>query len=119
MLTLKNLLSLLSPSERKNAYLLVIMIIIMAILDMIGVASILPFIAVLTNDSLVEQNIILNKLFLSSDIFGIENKDQFLFFLGVIVFVLLIISLTFKAITHYMQNKFIKMRGYSIGKKIN
>ena len=80
MLTFKNLLSLLNPIERRNAILLVIMIIIMALLDMIGVASILPFIAVLTNDNLVEQNIILNKLFLSSNIFGIENKDQFLFF---------------------------------------
>ena len=80
MLTFKNLLSLLNPIERRNAILLVIMIIIMALLDMIGVASILPFIAVLTNDNLVEQNIILNKLFLSSNVFGIENKDQFLFF---------------------------------------
>ena len=32
------------------------MIYIMALLDMIGVASILPFIAVLTNPSLIETN---------------------------------------------------------------
>ena len=118
MLTFKNLLSLLNPSERRSAVLLVVMIIIMALLDMIGVASILPFIIVLTNDGLIDQNIILKKLFLSSSVFGIKNKEQFLFFLGVLVFLLLIISLTFKALTHYMQNKFIKMRGYSIGKRI-
>ena len=40
MQTFKKLLFLLSPSERKRAGLLLIMIFIMALLDMIGVASI-------------------------------------------------------------------------------
>lgn len=118
MVVFKNLLLLLDSKERKNALLLIFMIIIMALLDMIGVASILPFIAVLTNQSLIETNIILNTLFKSSSIFGVDNYQHFLFFLGILVFVLLITSLTFKAITHYFQNKFIKLRGYSIGKRL-
>ena len=52
---------------------------------MIGVASILPFMAVLTNPSVVETNVILNKMFQISKLFGIENNDQFLYFLGVTV----------------------------------
>ena len=78
ILTLKKLLYLLTPSERKRASLLLIMIILMALLDMIGVASILPFIAVLTNPSLIDTNIILNNLFKSLIFFGVENKQQFL-----------------------------------------
>jgi len=118
MVIFKNLLLLLDSKERKNASLLIIMIIIMALLDMIGVASILPFIAVLTNQSLIETNIILNTLFKSSSFFGVSNYQHFLFFLGILVFILLITSLTFKALTHYFQNKFIKLRGYSIGKRL-
>ena len=98
MNTFKKLLFLLTSHERKRAGLLLIMIIIMALLDMIGVASVLPFVAVLTNPSLIETNIILNTMFQNSRMFGIENNQEFLFALGALVFVLLIISLTFKAL---------------------
>ena len=54
------------------------MIIIMALLEVIGVASILPFITVLTNPSLIETNSILNWMFQFSNIFGVENYRQFL-----------------------------------------
>ena len=97
MKILKKLLFLLSPDEQKSAGLLLIMIIIMALLDMIGVASILPFMTVLTNPSLIETNIILNNMFKFSNIFGVENNQQFIFALGILVFITLIISLTFKA----------------------
>ena len=39
------------------------MITVMALLDTIGVASILPFIAVLTNPDIIETNVILSKAF--------------------------------------------------------
>ena len=66
MKTLKKLLFLLSPQEQKSATLLLVMIFIMALLDMIGVASILPFMAVLTNPEIIETNIILSKMFQAS-----------------------------------------------------
>ena len=77
MQTFKRLLFLLTSRERKRAGLLLIMIIIMAFLDMIGVASILPFIGVLTNPSLIETNIILNNMYQASSIFGVETKQHF------------------------------------------
>lgn len=118
MQTLKKLLFLLSSNERRNAVLLLMMILIMALLDMIGVASVLPFIAVLTNSSLIETNLVLNWMFKSSKIVGVENSQQFLFFLGVLVLVLLVTSLTFKAITIYAQVRFSEMRHYSISKRL-
>lgn len=118
MQTFKKLLFLLTPRERKNALLLLFLIIIMAILDMIGVASILPFMAVLTNPSLIETNSILQSGYRISAIFGIQNQQQFLFFLGIIVFILLVISLLFKSLTTYAQVRFVQMREYSIGKRL-
>jgi ABC-type multidrug transport system fused ATPase/permease subunit len=114
----KKLLFLLTPHEHKRAGLLLIMIIVMAFLDMIGVASILPFMAVLINPDLIETNIILNTMFKNAKIFQIETNQGFLFGLGVLVFVLLIISLVFKALTNYVQIRFIQMSEYSIGKRI-
>ena len=118
MQTFKKLFFLLTIHERKRASLLLIMIIIMALLDVIGVASILPFMAVLTNENLIEKNNILNAMFEVSKIFGVETNQEFLSSLGAIVFVLLIISLTFKALTTYVQARFVQMQEYSIGKRL-
>ena len=88
--TFKKLLFLLTPHERKRAGLLLTMMTITALLDVIGVASVLPFVAVLTNPGLIETNVILNTMFQNSSMFGIETNQEFLFVLGVLVFVLLI-----------------------------
>ena len=71
MQTIKKLLFLLNSNEHKRVGLLLAMILLMAILDVIGVASILPFMAVLTNPSLIETNLILNM-----DFFLLFNNEQ-------------------------------------------
>ncbi len=91
---------------------------IMALLDMIGVASILPFITVLTSPDLIETNPLLNRMFDFSNLFGVENNEQFVFALGVSVFLLFIVSIIFRALTNFIQVRFIQMREYSIGKKL-
>ena len=118
MQSFKKLLFLLSVKERKQASLLLVMILIMALLDMIGVASILPFMAVLTNPNLIDTNSMLNSMFQLSSIVGVKDSKQFLFVLGVLVLILLIVSLSFKAITAYAQARFVQMRQYSIGKRL-
>jgi len=118
MQTLKKLLFLFTIKERKHGCLLLLMMVIMAMLDIIGVASIMPFMAVLTNPGLVETNFILNNMFEFSGIFGIENNQEFLFFLGILFFIILIISLTFKALTTFLQIKFFFMLEYSIQKRL-
>ena len=118
MQTLKKILFLLTPQERKSFYYLIFMILIMAMLDMLGVASILPFVALLTNPSLVETNLILRSMFEFSNVLGVENNQEFLFLTGIIVFILLIISLTFKAFTTYLQLRFNGMCDYSIGRRL-
>jgi len=114
----KKIFFLLTRQERKRAGLLLIMVIIMALLDMLGVASILPFMAVLTNPNLVETNLILNNMFKFSKTIGVENINDFLFALGSLVFILLIVSLAFKALTAYAQVRFVQMREFTIGKRL-
>jgi len=118
MQTFKKLLFLLTSYERKRAGLLLMMIIIMALLEIIGVASILPFIAVLTNPVLIETNIAINTMYQALGMFGVESNQQFFFVLGILVFGLLIISLFFKAFTNYVQVRFVQMREYSIGNRL-
>ena len=70
--------------------------------------------AVLTNPSLFETNTILNMMFLSAGSIGIETKEEFIFILGILVFFLLVFTLTFKALTEYAKVRFSMMREYSI-----
>jgi ABC-type bacteriocin/lantibiotic exporter with double-glycine peptidase domain len=114
METLKKILAILSPQERKRFTLLFGMVLIMSLLDVLGVASILPFMAVLANPGLVETNVILATIYQT---FGFTDSDQFLFFLGGAVFLLLVLSLSFKAFTTYAQLRFSLMREYSIGRR--
>jgi ABC-type multidrug transport system fused ATPase/permease subunit len=115
MRTIKKLLDLLTPPERIRAYLLLSMIFFMALLDMIGVASIMPFMAVLANPDLISTNTFLNAAYIK---LGFSDPQQFLFALGILVFVLLIVSLAFKALTTYAQLRFSLMREFSIGKRL-
>ena len=55
---LKKILFILTASERKFALLLLCMILIMAFLDMLGVASIMPLITILTNPQIIDENLI-------------------------------------------------------------
>ena len=50
---LKKIYELLNPSERMRLGVLMLRVVVMAFLDMLGVASILPFMTVLANPELV------------------------------------------------------------------
>ena len=116
--TFKKLFNLISYQERMRALWLLLLISIMALLEMIGVASILPFMTVLTNPNLIETNYILKQMFVILSTYGVHTKEQFIFILGIIVFLFLITSQIFKIITTYAQLRFIIMREHSLGKKL-
>lgn len=118
MNTFTKVLALLSPKERKQTGNLLVMIMVVAFLDMMGVASIMPFIAVLANPDLVETNVVLSSVYHAVSIIGVSSQQQFLVFLGILVFVFLLISLVVKSFTAYHQVRFAQMRDYSIGMRL-
>lgn len=114
----KKLLFLLSERERLMSCFLLVMFIFNAILDAIGVASILPFMTVVVNPELVKTNEFLDFLYNSLSFLGIDNVDEFIIILGIGVFILLVLSLIFKSYTLYLQLKFVAMREFSIGSRL-
>ena len=118
MKMLKKFFHLLTKQERKNAVFLLVMILIMALLDALGVASIMPFIAVLATPELLETNVFLKTPYNFSNSLGIKTVEQFLFLLGLLVLVILVSSLAFKAFVTYAQLRFALMREYSVGRRL-
>ena len=94
------------------------MVLFMALLDALGVASIMPFIAVLTNPDLIETNILINKVYKYLNAFGVNSNQEFLFILGFFVFFILVFSLIFKAFLTYLQLRFTSMCEYGLSKRM-
>jgi ABC-type multidrug transport system fused ATPase/permease subunit len=109
--TIHQLLAILSPDERRKAALLSLLMFFMALLDMTGVASLLPFISIAGNPELIRSNSYLSYLY---GYFGFRDEFQFLFYAGILVFVLLVSSLIYKTFVNYAQLRFVQLREYSI-----
>jgi len=112
---LKKIFNLLSSKAKKKFIFLLVMFFIMALLDIVGVASVMPFMATLANPELIKTNVYLNDFF---HFLNFENPKSFLFFLGFLSFAFLLISLIFKAITTYLQSNFVFMQEYEIGVRL-
>lgn len=109
------LFDLLTRRERQRFFLLLLLIIIMAFVDMLGVASILPFLAVVSDPGLISQNGYLSRL--HAWVGGPEDQT-FLILLGVWVLGMLFLSLTIKVTTLYINARFTQMRNYSISGRL-
>lgn len=87
----------------------------MAVLDVVGVASIMPFMATIANPGIIKTNSLLAYTY---EKLGFTSTQSFLTFLGIVVIVTLVTSLAFKAFTTYAQLRFTLMREYSIGRRL-
>ncbi len=114
MNVVKKLFELFTIEERKQGVKLFLLILVMAFFDLIGVASILPFVAVLTNPSLIETNTILSKAY---HWFG-GDIHTFMILLGCVLFISFMLSLCIKAVTTYAQLHFVLMREYNLSKRL-
>lgn len=113
--TFRKLFGLLTPDERRYAYLLLGMIFVMAFVDVVGIASIMPFMAMLASPEAIHTNRFLSAAYTT---LGFTDPQKFLFFLGIWVFVVLVVSICFKAATSWAITYFSTMRNYSIARRL-
>jgi ATP-binding cassette, subfamily B, bacterial PglK len=115
---LKKIIDILTFEEKKEALFLLFLVLITSMFDVLGIASILPFITILLNPEIINTNEFLNFLYNKSILIGVENTMEFIFVLGFAVFTLFIISIIFRSFTTFYQLKFNLMREFSIGKRL-
>ena len=116
--TLKKTLSLLTPNEHRQGILVLLLVVGMALLETVGVASVMPFLAVLGNPEMINTNPVLIWLFSMSKILGIKSTDSFLILLGLGSFLLIVITASYRIIAHYIMNRYIEMRRHSISTRL-
>ena len=113
--TARQLLNLLGPRERRYAGLLLLMMLFMGVLETAGVASIMPFVALLANPSLVEKNSYFVAL---NGWLGFKDSHTLLLVLGCLVIALAISTTVFKAITAFAVGRFVMLRSYTLSLRL-
>ena len=109
MSKLRKVIELFNSIERKRLIFLLCMILLMSLLEMLGVASILPFMMLVTNPEVIETNFFLNFLFQLSATINIDTKKEFLILSGVLVFLVFMFSISIKAYNIFIKANFIMM----------
>ena len=107
--------SILTQAERKNFIILMLTSFVVAILEVFGVALIMPFISVTSNPDIIKQNVSLEMVYNYLDF---SSTKDFIIFLGLIYLVFLIFSQIFKAFVTFFQLRFIFMREASISRRL-
>lgn len=113
--TFKKTISLLSKPEKKRGLLVLMMVILMAVFETLGVASIMPFLTVLGNPDAVESNPYLNIIY---SYFNFQNPQQFLVVLGGFAFSLVVFSAVFRIFTTYVINRYTQMRLHTLSERL-
>ncbi|WP_318342335.1 ABC transporter ATP-binding protein [Acinetobacter sp. 16] len=94
---------ILTPLDKRKLLVVLILVVIMAGIEAIGVVSIMPFLAVLANPTVIESNLLLQKI---SKILLVSDTRQFIVYLGVISLIIVICSTVIKIITQYALYRF-------------
>ena len=86
---IKKIFPLLSLSQRKAFYNLQILVILMAIMEILGIASIVPFMVLVGDMSVLQQDTIIARFYQAS---GLSSEAHFIFLSGVMVLLMLFVS---------------------------
>ncbi len=111
----RNLFNLLSSNQRKRFYLLQILVILMSIVEILGVASIIPFMALVGDMSQLKQDTFIAQIYQTS---GLTSESQFVFFIGLCVLVMLFVSMTISIFTIWGLSMFANRIGTEIADRL-
>ena len=106
---------MLTEQERRRYVVLFVAIIGMAAFEILGVFSVVPFVHLISNPQIVEEN----RWFATAyDFFGFESTDSFLIAVGVAVLALLAISNAFRAWTHWFELRVVWQSAHGVASRL-
>jgi ABC-type multidrug transport system fused ATPase/permease subunit len=114
----KKILSLINQNQRKDLFVLIFLSLLMSLIEVVGIASVLPFLSIIMNPSIIETNLTLNKFYMYLKAFGVDDVQDFFFILGIIVFIIFVTSNFLKTVTGYLQIRFTQICEFHISKRL-
>lgn len=112
---LLKLYALLTQRERRNLLFVFVAVLIMAGLQVASVASIMPFLQVASDPSVVQENAYLNWAYTT---FGFSETRSFLIVLGLVAFFILVLSNAFIILTRWAMERYAWGRNHSLSRRL-
>lgn len=100
---LKKIIALLDSRAKKQAVILLFLMIIGAAFEAVGIGLIFPFIALISNPEIIEKISILRWLYEYS---GLENRQKLIIFFAIFLIIIFIVKSVYISFMNYMQYKF-------------
>ena len=113
--TLQKLFRIFTANERKNALILLLLSTTTAFLQALGVFSIFPFIDVLMNPAIIQSNRYYNAIYTG---FNFTSTNDFLMFIGIVVFIILVTSNMLSAMTLWFKTRFVFLRNHAMSRRL-
>lgn len=101
--------------EKRRFAVLVLLVMAMGLFDVLGVASVLPFLAVVSDPATIDKSRWLSWF---RDVSGAGTTTGFMMVLGFSVFVFVLVTTLFRAATFYALTRFTKMRMVSLATRL-
>lgn len=106
---------LLETQDKKKVALLFFCVLGMGFVEMLSIASIMPFLAMVANPSLVQTQAVLAQVYGWT---GLSSVNTFLFASGVVVFGLIVLGNAFSAFTMWQMMRFGYLQGHRLAKRL-
>ncbi len=113
--TVRDILRLLSDAEKRRLRLLLFAVVIMGLFETIGVASIMPFLTILSAPEKVQENELLQAV---SAAIGASSTSDLLFVMGAGALLLLILSNGVSALTTWFLLSWTQYLGHTISRRL-
>jgi ATP-binding cassette, subfamily B, bacterial PglK len=111
----RRMFSLLTPSERRQAYVLSLGLLGIAIIQVASIASVMPFMAVVGDPAIIQRSAPLRWTYAA---LGFQDDRAFLVFLGALILVVLVASNAFSAFMEWRVLRFTWMRGHTLSLRL-
>ncbi|MCL5777578.1 ATP-binding cassette domain-containing protein [Limibaculum sp. FT325] len=111
----KQILGLFDVHERHRFVLVIGLVLVMGIFEAGGLASVVPFLKVLSDPGAIERSSLLSELYHAG---GFANSNEFLIALGLCVFAIILIGMLVKILTFYAVTRFSQMRSFSLSYRL-
>lgn len=112
---IKQLLTILSPSERKNFILLMLFTIFVSCIETIGISAVMPFIAVASDPTLIATNKYYHYIY---TFLGFQSSKDFVVTFGISFIVFFIFKSVINLVSMYLMNSFSQGRAHAIAKRL-
>lgn len=107
--------ALFSPAERRRVYWMLALFVALGLVEVAGIASIMPFIAVAATPDLIQTNHTLNFVY---QMLGFETVSGFLMFLGIGVFLFITLSNGLSVLGTWLTLRFTYLQGHALALRL-